>query len=116
MVVFILLTFVLTIGYRGSLNAVFTVTVIPQPMDTLTELAESVSDIHGLQFPVIANVSFRIFLLESVLERQSRMPCQCRQNHTCRRLLETCSSGVITWKHSRIPLKAKWSLPKPRHL
>ena len=37
-----LLLTVLTFGYRGGLNAVFTVTLIPQPIDTLKELAQSV--------------------------------------------------------------------------
>ncbi len=40
---FTLLMFVLTIEYRGGLNASFTVSIIPQPMDSIAELAKSVS-------------------------------------------------------------------------
>ena len=37
--------YTITISYRGSLNSVLTVTFFPQPIDTLEELANTVSPI-----------------------------------------------------------------------
>ena len=40
---FLLMMYTLTMSYRGSLNAFFTITSYPKPMDTIKELAASVN-------------------------------------------------------------------------
>jgi hypothetical protein len=37
-----LMVYILTLSYKGSLNAVLTVTFFPKPMDTLQEIASQV--------------------------------------------------------------------------
>ena len=45
----LLMVYTLTLSYKGSLNAVLTVTFFPKPMDTLQEIA----------FQVLISVTFR---------------------------------------------------------
>ena len=39
----LLMVYVLTLAYKGSLNAVLTVTFFPKPMDSIQEIANQVS-------------------------------------------------------------------------
>ena len=43
MALFFLWTYMISIGYRGILPSFLTVTVLPRPMDSLQELANTVS-------------------------------------------------------------------------
>ena len=45
MALYLFMFYTITISYRGSLNSVLTVTFFPQPIDTLEELANTVSSI-----------------------------------------------------------------------
>ena len=38
----LLMVYVLTLSYKGSLNSILTVTFYPQPMDTIKEIANQV--------------------------------------------------------------------------
>jgi hypothetical protein len=42
----LLMVYTLTLSYKGSLNAVLTVTFFPKPMDTLQEIASQVFQLH----------------------------------------------------------------------
>ena len=42
----LLMVYTLTLSYKGSLNAVLTVTFFPKPMDTLQEIASQVIQLH----------------------------------------------------------------------
>ena len=42
----LLMVYILTLSYKGSLNAVLTVTFFPKPMDTLQEIASQVFQLH----------------------------------------------------------------------
>ena len=42
----LLMVYTLTLSYKGSLNAVLTVTFFPKPMDTLQEIASQVFHLH----------------------------------------------------------------------
>ena len=45
MALYMFMFYTITMSYRGSLNSVLTVTFFPQPMDTIEELANTVSPV-----------------------------------------------------------------------
>jgi hypothetical protein len=47
---FMFMFFTITMSYRGSLNAVLTVTYFPKPINTIAELATKVSYINSLSY------------------------------------------------------------------
>ena len=45
MALYMFMFYTITMSYRGSLNSVLTVTFFPQPIDTIEELANTVSPV-----------------------------------------------------------------------
>lgn len=49
------MVYTLTLSYKGSLNAILTVTFFPKPMDTLEEIAAQVVDFRLMFYRTISS-------------------------------------------------------------
>ena len=59
----LLMVYVLTLAYKGSLNAVLTVTFFPKPMDTIQEIANQVSFIlDSLQIIYLNEIAYQFII------------------------------------------------------
>ena len=56
----LLMVYVLTLAYKGSLNAVLTVTFFPKPMDSIQEIANQVFFIILYRFTLLFYSFFNI--------------------------------------------------------